>query len=323
MVSGFLSPGLDKAVEPEGLDDYLDSIGYRLDANAKLGHKDDRTEFFENAHETIDARHEAFDHFVDADDWDLFFGVFMTTDRVNHFSFRDYERDGPFREEFLDFYQRVDEHVGALRDALPDDVTTIVASDHGFTTLDYEVNCNEWLRQNGWLSYDGDDHQELVDIADGTRAFSLIPGRFYLNLEGREPRGSVPKEEYEATVDELRKDLEAMEGPNGTPVADRVVEKTDAFRGDHADLAPDLVMIPNKGFDLKSGFGPKDTVFNNDGPRNGMHSFDNATLITDESSMGVGSDVDLLDIAPTLLDLMDLEFARSEFDGGSLVDARS
>ncbi len=323
MVSGFLSPGLDKAVEPEGLRDYLESIDYRLDANAKLGHKDDRTEFFENAHETVDARQEAFEHFVDADDWDLFFGVFMTTDRVNHFAFRDYEHDGPFREEFLEFYRRVDEHVGALRAALPDDVTTVVASDHGFTTLEYEVNCNRWLQKNGWLSYEDDDHQELSDIADETRAFSLIPGRFYLNLEGREPRGGVPEAEYEATLKELRAELETMEGPDGRPVANRVVAKTDAFRGDHADLAPDLVVIPNDGFDLKSGFGQKDVVFDDDGPRNGMHTFDNATLITDDPDIGVGTDVDLLDIAPTLMDMMDVEFARDEFDGGSLVGARS
>jgi len=323
MVSGFLSPGLDKAVEPEGLYDYLDGIGYNLDTNAKLGHKQDRTEFFEDATETVDARHEAFDHFVDADDWDLFFGVFMTTDRVNHFAFEDYERDGPFREEYLEFYRRVDEHVGALRRALPDDVTTVVASDHGFTTLDYEVNCNEWLRQHGWLSYADDDHQELGDIADDTRAFSFIPGRFYVNLEGREPRGGVPEDEYDAVVDELRDELAAMEGPDGRPVADRVVEKAEAFRGDHDDLAPDLVIIPNDGFDLKSGFGPKETVFDADGPRNGMHTFDNATLITDDPDVRVGSDVDLFDIAPTVLDQMDLEFSRGEFDGGSLVDARS
>src|SRR6056297_3217179 len=56
MVSGFLSPGVDKASQPEDVGSYLDSIGYRIDANAKLGHKDDKTEFIDNAHETIDAR---------------------------------------------------------------------------------------------------------------------------------------------------------------------------------------------------------------------------------------------------------------------------
>jgi len=317
MVSGFLSPDVEKAAYPDAFRDHLESIDYRIDADAQLGHEEDKTEFVENAHETLDRRMEAFEHYVTEDDWDLFFGVFMTTDRVNHFLFEHYERDGEYREEFLAFYEKVDEYVGRIRELLPDDVTLVVASDHGFTTLDHEVHMNEWLRREGWLSYDGDDHEELGDIADDTRAYSLIPGRFYLNLEGREPRGSVPEADYEAVRDELKADLEAMEGPDGRAVADRVVEKEEAFRGAHDDIAPDLVVVPNHGFDLKAGFSGHEAVFG-DGPRNGMHSFDNATLYVDDPDASI-SDADLYDIGPTILDLMDLEFERTEFDGASLV----
>jgi predicted AlkP superfamily phosphohydrolase/phosphomutase len=319
MVSGFLSPGLDKAAHPDEMRRYLEGIDYRLDVDAQLGHEEDKSEFLENAHETLDARYGAFANYVDADDWDLFFGVFMTTDRVNHFLFEHYERDGKYREEFLEFYSTVDEYVGKLRERLPDDVTMIVASDHGFTTLDYEVNCNEWLHQQGWLEYQDEDHDSLSDVADGTKAYSFIPGRFYVNLEGREPRGSVPEEEYEAVRDELKSMLEALEGPDGRKVADRVVEKETAFRGDHDDIAPDLVVVPNHGFDLKSGFKGKDEIFHGDGPRNGMHSFDNASLFVDDADVSIGSDVDLYDIAPTILDLLEIDFSRAEFDGGSLV----
>jgi predicted AlkP superfamily phosphohydrolase/phosphomutase len=317
MVSGFLSPGVDKAAHPDELRDYLDGIDYRIDANAKLGHRDDKSDFLENAHDTLAKRHEAFTHYLDGGDWDLFFGVFMTTDRINHFLFEDYERDGEYREEFLEFYERVDEYVGDIRDRLDDDVTLVVASDHGFTTLDYEVHLNAWLESEGWLSFEEDDHDELGDVAAETRAYSLIPGRFYLNLEGREPRGSVPQAEYEETRAELKTALESLEGPDGRAVADRVVEKEEAFRGDHDDIAPDLVVVPNHGFDLKAGFGGHDEVFGT-GPRNGMHSFDNATLYVDHPEAAV-DDADLLDIAPTILELMDVEYARTEFDGASLV----
>ncbi|WP_435345416.1 alkaline phosphatase family protein [Haloarchaeobius sp. HRN-SO-5] len=317
-VSGFLSiDDLSKAAQPEELQQYLESIDYNLDVNAKLGHEDDKSAFIENAHETVDKRFDAFEHYVEQDDWDLFFGVFMTTDRVNHFLFEDYERDGDYREEFLEFYRTVDDYLGRLREKLDDDVTMVVASDHGFTTLDYEVHLNEWLRREGWLSFGTDDPDELGDIADDARAYSFIPGRVYLNLEGREPRGSVPAEDYDAVRDELKADLEAMEGPDGTPVADRVVEKEDAFRGDHDDIAPDLVVIPNHGFDLKAGFKGHDDVFDK-GPRNGMHSFDNAALFVDDPEATV-SDADLFDIAPTILDLLEVEYKRTEFDGASLV----
>jgi predicted AlkP superfamily phosphohydrolase/phosphomutase len=240
----------------------------------------------------------------------------MTTDRVNHFLFKHYAEDGEYGEEFLEFYEKVDRYLGELRGMLDDETTMVVASDHGFTKLDHEVKCNVWLQRNGWLSYEDDDHESLEDIGDDTRAYSLIPGRFYVNLEGREPRGSVPEEEYESVRDELEAELEALEGPDGRKVADRVVTKEEAFRGDHDDIAPDLVVIPNHGFDLKSGFKSGDEVFDT-GPRNGMHSFDNACLFVDDDARI--ADADLYDIAPTLLDLLDLEVDRGEFDGASLV----
>jgi predicted AlkP superfamily phosphohydrolase/phosphomutase len=316
-VSGFLSPGVDKAAYPDDLREYLESIDYRIDVNARLGHDDDKTDFIEDAHETIDKRFEAFEHYFTEDDWDLFFGVFMTTDRVNHFLFEDYEHDGEYYEEFMDFYRKVDEYIGKIREMLPEDVTLVVASDHGFTTLNYEVHFNEWLEREGWLEYEGDDPDELADIADETRAYSLIPGRFYINLEGREPRGSVPESEYQGTRRELKEALASLTGPDGNPVVDRVETKEDAFRGDHDDIAPDLVAIPNHGFDLKAGFGGDGEVFGT-GPRNGMHSFDNACLYIDDDDARI-SDADLYDIAPTILTLMDMEYDRASFDGATLL----
>ncbi|WP_135663828.1 alkaline phosphatase family protein [Halorhabdus rudnickae] len=317
MVSGFLSPGVEKAAYPDELRDTLKDNDYRIDVNAKLGHDDDKTDFLDDAYETIEKRYEAFEQYIDADDWDLFFGVFMTTDRVNHFLFEDYETEDEYYEEFLAFYETVDDYIGRLREQLSDDVTLIVASDHGFTTLEHEVHCNEWLREEGWLEFDADDPEELADLDESTKAYSLIPGRFYVNLEGREANGGVAEEEYDEVRNELKAKLEAWEGPDGTPVADRVVTKEDAFRGDHADIAPDLVVIPNHGFDLKAGFKGSEAVFDV-GPRNGMHSFDNACLFVDDDDVRI-NDVDLYDVAPTILSLLEVEYDRTEFDGASLV----
>jgi predicted AlkP superfamily phosphohydrolase/phosphomutase len=318
MVSGFLSPDIEKASHPEEVGDYLDSIGYRIDTNAKLGHQDDKTEFIEDAHETIDARQEAFLNYVREDDWDLFFGVFMTTDRVNHFLFKDYEQDGENSEAFLEFYEKVDEYIGEIRDELDDDVSLVVASDHGFTSEDYEVHLNQWLENEGWLSYEDEDHDSLEDVSDDTKAYSFIPGRFYVNLEDREPRGSVPESDYEDVRAELKEELLALEGPDGEPVVDRVVPKEEAFDGAHDEIAPDLVAIPNHGFDLKAGFSGADDVFSV-GPRNGMHSFENATLLSDAADVSVPEGTDLFDITPTLLDLLDVDFDAREFDGETLV----
>jgi len=240
----------------------------------------------------------------------------MSTDRVNHFLFGDYANDGEYKQEFLEFYRTLDEYIGEIRDSLDDDTTLIVASDHGFTELQWEANCNKFLADEGWLSYEDDDHDSLGDIDDETRAYSLIPGRFYLNLEGREPEGVVPESEYEAVRDELRSDLESLTGPDGRQVCKRIVDGEDAFDGAHDEIAPDLVVIPADGFDLKSGFGDKEAVFT-EGPRNGMHKFENSLLYTTDPDVVVAGS-NLFDVTPTILDLMDVD-ADAAFDGESLL----
>jgi len=56
MVSGYLSPDVDKAAHPEELRKYLTESDYRLSVNAKLGHRKDKAEFIEQARQTLDAR---------------------------------------------------------------------------------------------------------------------------------------------------------------------------------------------------------------------------------------------------------------------------
>ncbi|RLM40541.1 nucleotide pyrophosphatase, partial [Haloarcula sp. Atlit-47R] len=91
----------------------------------------------------------------------------------------------------------------------------------------------------------------------------------------------------------------------------------EGFHGAQDHLAPDLVIIPNHGFDLKSGFKGHDDVFGV-GPRNGMHSFDNATLLIDDPEVSVSDDIDLYNITPTILDLMEID-TDATFEGRSLI----
>ena len=318
-VSGFLSPSLEQASSDESVRRVLEDHDYRIDVNATLGHDADKTAFIENAHATLDARHDVFTHYLAEDDWDLFFGVFMSTDRVNHFLFGDYATDGEYKTEFLEFYRTLDEYIGEIRELLDDDTTLIVASDHGFTRLEWEVNCNHWLTTEGWLSYDADGDDEpdsLADIDAETRAYSLIPGRFYLNLEGREPEGVVPESEYETVREELIADLESLTGPDGRSVCKRIVKGETVFDGDRDEIAPDLVVLPADGFDLKSGFGGKESVFT-EGPRNGMHKFENSLLYATDPAIDVAG-ANLYDVVPTILDQMEIDTADT-FDGESLL----
>lgn len=316
MVSGFLSTDLDRAAHPSELSDELNDLKYRIDVNATLGHEADKTEFIADSHKTLDARTSTFLEYIDRDDWDLFVGVYMTTDRINHFLFADFEQGGEYYDEFMEFYRTLDQHIARVIDALPEDVTLFVASDHGFTSLNYEVHCNRWLEEQGLLEYTDTTHDQLGDIASHTSVYSLIPGRFYVNLVDREPRGSVSQSEYDSVLSDLETALESLTGPNGEPVIEWTVRGNEVFYGPHVDIAPDLVAIPTDGFDLKSGFSGEGPIFDQ-GPRNGMHTFDDATLITDDPGIEI-TETDLLDIAPTILAAMDIDYEETAFDGTSL-----
>ncbi len=81
-VSGFLSPSVEDATSSTELQQTLENLDYRIDVNAQLGHDDDKQAFIDNARKTLEARYKTFVQYLAQDDWDLFFGVFMTTDRV-------------------------------------------------------------------------------------------------------------------------------------------------------------------------------------------------------------------------------------------------
>ncbi|MDY7081431.1 MAG: nucleotide pyrophosphatase, partial [Halobacteria archaeon] len=66
-------------------------------------------------------------------------------------------------------------------------------------------------------------------------------------------------------------------------------------------------------------FDPEGDVFKK-GARNGMHTFEDATLIVEGHDVGSGQndDIDIMDVAPTVLDLLEVDVPE-EMDGESLV----
>jgi predicted AlkP superfamily phosphohydrolase/phosphomutase len=111
--------------------------------------------------------------------------------------------------------------------------------------------------------------------------------------------------------------IQELEGPEGRTVVDRVADAEAVFDGDHDDIAPDLVAVPNDGFDLKAGFSGHDAVFDV-GPRNGMHTFANASLFIDDPEADING-ADLYDVAPTLLSLLEIDYEAAAMDGSALV----
>ena len=86
-----------------------------------------------------------------------------------------------------------------------------------------------------------------------TRAYALgTMGNIYLNLEGREPQGTVtPGEEANAVIDQLMADLRTLVDPDtGEPVFFAVYRGDELYHGPYATDAPDVVGVKDHRYHI-------------------------------------------------------------------------
>jgi predicted AlkP superfamily phosphohydrolase/phosphomutase len=206
-------------------------------------------------HTMTERRFKVARRFVREKPWDFFMMVEMGLDRLHHVFWHywdpdhpKYEPGNPFEGAFRDYYRMMDREVGSLLEALPDDAVTILMSDHGARAMAGGVCFNDWLVREGYL--------QLSEPVNGRTPIAEAPvdwshtvawgdggyyGRLFLNVKGREPQGVVEESRYEEVRDELIRKLEAMTGPDGRPLGNRVIKPQDVYphvRG----VAPDLLV---------------------------------------------------------------------------------
>jgi predicted AlkP superfamily phosphohydrolase/phosphomutase len=283
LVSGFVAPNLEKATFPREAYDYLEKMGYRIDVDASKG-RQSLDLLLEDLHDTLEKRREAMLHFWSLELWDLFVCVFTGTDRLHHFMWRHYaEGDPVYANEFLRYYERVDEIIGEFVEMLDENVAIFMMSDHGFCTLKKQVYLNYKLNKEGLLNYNTDEPMALRDIApERTKAYCMDPGRLYVNLKGREPGGTVdPGAEYEDTLKMLKDLMGGLTDDDGAPIVESVFRGSDIYSGPFVDKGPDLIVHPRAGYDLKGSLNMN--VLTDIGHLSGMHTYDDAMLYASEA----------------------------------------
>lgn len=152
-----------------------------------------------------------------------------------------------------------------------------------------------------------------------TRAFSSGNyGQIFVNLQGREPYGSVAPGDYQTVCDQISARLYALRDPQtGAPVVAKVYKQSDVFWGEFIDDAPDVV------FSLAENYKALGTLefasnkivepaFGNSGDHR-MDGF--VGMLGDEIKRGVKiENANIMDVAPTILYLMGLPIP-SDLDG--------
>lgn len=93
--------------------------------------------------------------------WDLFVYDLMATDRIQHELWHAWEpthrvakgRDlSAVRAGFIRFWERLDQGIGEIAAALPSDAALLLMSDHGFGPIEWYVNFNVWLLEQGFIA---------------------------------------------------------------------------------------------------------------------------------------------------------------------------
>jgi predicted AlkP superfamily phosphohydrolase/phosphomutase len=304
LITGFVSPNLRRSVYPERLLPDLEEIGYAVDVDLSLGHRD-LAAFVDELFRAHEARRKAFRMLLEREPWDLAYLAFTGTDRLHHFLWGQME-DGeePWASHFLRYYREVDAGVADIVERLPQDTEVLLLSDHGFCRLEREVYLNRQLERDGWLAL-ADGGERLSDMDPSrTRAFALDPSRLYVNLKGREPGGSVEPAEHHR----VRTELAAWAAE--LPCVERVVPREEAFSGAESSRAPDLVLVPYRGFDPKGSLRTKEVERR--GVFTGMHTWDDAFFVH-AGRAAPAEAVGVETVAATALGLLGIDVA--ELDG--------
>lgn len=275
MISCFLCPDIKKGTYPGELSEFLEEKGYIIDPDAWLA-RSDKQKFFDQIMSALEKRSEVALKLLE-EEWDYFQLHIMETDRHMHFfwdSINDISHE--FHEQTIHFYSKLDQYIGKFFEKLNEDDAVILLSDHGFCGIKKEVQLNEWLVQEGFLNIDNDTI-DLSKFHKDSVAYSLLPGRIYINLEGREEKGIVSKEDYLSVCNEIKERLLSFKDPEtNEAIISKVFMRDEIYTGMAALDAPDLIAHPSNGYDLK-GFVPSRELFSHSALC-GMHTFENAML---------------------------------------------
>jgi predicted AlkP superfamily phosphohydrolase/phosphomutase len=297
LVSGFVAVHLDKAVFPARYLRTLRDLDYEIDLD--LAEVRDRPDLlFPKLHDLLDKRERLLDVLWGEEKWNLMQVVVTGTDRLHHFLFDAYDDPAhAHHADFLDYYRAVDAFVGRVYDRFGADENAkafFVLSDHGFCRTRFEVNVNTVLAEHGYLSFATPDANSVDAISERATAFALDPARIYLHKRGKYPRGGVAPEREGALLSELAARFASLTH-DGERIVRHVFYGRDVYSGSETPHGPDLLLVPEPGFDLKGRMGAADVV----APRRlqGMHTWEDAFVLTTRA--------DLLpqDRAPTLIDV--------------------
>jgi len=262
---------------------------------------------------------------VTEQEWDFVHFVDIGLDRMHHGFWNYYDRahvrfepGNLFQNAIPEYYSWLDEQIGTVLGLLEEDTIVLVVSDHGAQRLDGGFAINEWLIREGLLVLneypkEPTPFEKLKVNWSQTRVWSEggYYARVFFNVKGREPQGVVPAEEYESFQNEMKARLETLPDDRGGRLSNEVFKPQEIYR-QVRNVAPDLIVHLGGLYWRSIGTVGHSRIHlqeNDTGPDGCNHAqYGIFILAAPNCSLhGEYEGANLLDIAPTLMDLAGYE----------------
>lgn len=260
-------------------------------------------------------------YFIKDKKCDFIFTVVAGTDRVSHLFYRYFDENHPrytpdakYKDIVKNHYKLCDDRIGEIVSLVGEDTVIIVLSSYAAQRLDGRINLNEWLIKEGYMKLNTRREsptplmQADIDWSKTKAWVTGYSGGLYLNVKGREPEGTVEPKDYDKALDELTEKLKGIKDDKGRILDAKVYKRKDIHSGEYARFGPDLFVSFNNyhwGTSELIGYNSLHSYYTPKGPDDGAHgSYGFFALVgLGIPQKGKISKADLLDIAPTVLDL--------------------
>jgi predicted AlkP superfamily phosphohydrolase/phosphomutase len=330
LISSFLTPTVQKQYTyPNELRYEIDRVleGREYEVDVRNFRTEDKDNLLEQIYNMTEKRFKVLNYLIREKPWDFFMFVEMGVDRIHHgfWKYHDpqhwqYEPGNKYEHAIKEYYLYLDKEIAGLLEAVDDDTVVLVVSDHGAKRMDGGFCLNQWLYQEGYLVFKDDlptDHlmrfEDLKVDWEKTTAWGAggYYGRLWLNVQGREPQGLIPQENYEKVRTEIVNKLEGLVDHKGNPLNTICYKPEDIYREVRNVPSDLLIYFGNLHWRSVGSLGhPGIYTFENDtGPDDANHAQEGLIIYYDPKKrvkMKQLSGLQLMDIAPTILQLMGL-----------------
>jgi predicted AlkP superfamily phosphohydrolase/phosphomutase len=305
-------------------------------------------------------------------DWDLFFVYWSTLDATGHFFWNYYDREDPnfveghpLQDVIPNTYKLYDEIVGRFIEAVDENVTVIMMSDHGHGARPFKlVSVNEVLRQGGFLKARDMKANPHLNLCEKSKRLAVktisryglgkVAGRVMRRFPGvvqsftrpasvdwdrtiayasdmsgikAYPYGGViinltalGDRDYETVRTEI---IELLQHEcvllDGTPLIKFIARREDLYQGPFIAKYPDIILEFEYGYGV--GWALHVPLITQAASYNlvpGSHRGETGTFLLRTSRKVACDGIDLLDVTPTILDLMNVPH-DDPYDGISVL----